>query len=137
MSDKKTHELTSAREICDLYSIPFDTTAKVMQILNNHQILESVKGIKGGYLLNADLSSFSFLKLCQMIEGEQNESFCSSEKKVCELFDCCNIKTPIDRLNRSLLEFFKQITISDLFSGEFVPFIPLDLNSPSKKELQL
>ena len=41
--DNEVVILTSAREICDEFNTPFDTTAKVMQLMNNHDILKSVK----------------------------------------------------------------------------------------------
>ena len=47
--EKAIGKITSAREICDKFNTPFDTTAKVMQAMNHHKILNSVKGTKGGY----------------------------------------------------------------------------------------
>ena len=46
MSDRDETELTSAREVCEMFKTPFDTTSKVMQIMNNAGILSSVQGVK-------------------------------------------------------------------------------------------
>ncbi len=108
-------ELTSAREICDRFKIPFDTTAKVMQAMNNAGILCSVKGTKGGYLLARSLESISYMDLVHLIEGKETEHFCESSKGQCELMGLCNISTPIEELNRKLNEFLENLTLHDLF----------------------
>jgi Rrf2 family protein len=122
MSDKPDiSALVSAREICDTFETPFDTTAKVMQIMNNHSILKSVKGIKGGYSLNKSLKEVSYLELVQMIE-ERTEigNVCTNHKGTCELIGKCNITTPIENLNRKLNIFLLNLSLSDLLlSTEF------------------
>ena len=42
-----------------------------MQVMNNHDVLKSVKGIKGGYSLNKSLSEITYMGLVQMIEGKE------------------------------------------------------------------
>jgi DNA-binding IscR family transcriptional regulator len=44
-------EPLSTREISDQLQIPFDTTAKILQLLNQQKIVEAEKGLHGGYVL--------------------------------------------------------------------------------------
>lgn len=104
----------SAREICDALSIPFDTTAKVMQQMNNAKILDSYKGVKGGYYLKSDLKNVSFLSLAELIEEKKIGMDC--ESICCSLIQTCNIKGPIKRLNQYLMLFFKELSVYDLLS---------------------
>lgn len=114
--------LTSAREICDEFHMPFDTTAKVMQLMNNQEILKSVKGIKGGYSLNKDLSEITYMSLVRMIEGKVVGRVCITTKGTCELFSKCNITTPVEHLNRKLNIFLETLSLADLLQGaEFNP----------------
>lgn len=117
MSQKSEHELTSAREVCDTFGTPFDTTAKVMQALNSAGILSSVKGIKGGYGLEKSLSEISYMELVELIEGKRLESLCMNSRGLCELHDKCNIVTPIDQLNNLLSHYLKTLTLDELFNG--------------------
>ena len=119
MADKNDHTpLVSAREICDVFDTPFDTTAKVMQVMNNHDILKSVKGIKGGYSLNKSLSSITYMELVRMIEGrEEIGRVCSNHKGNCELIGKCNISTPVEVLNRKLNSFLENLTLAELLQG--------------------
>ena len=110
--------LTSAREVCDSFQTPFDTTAKVMQKMNNHHILTSVKGIKGGYSLAKPLSEITYMELVHIIEGKKKESFCETTKGLCECFDNCNIKSPIENLNNHLNQYLNQLTLEELLFKE-------------------
>lgn len=104
--------LATARQICDIYHSPFDTTSKVMQIMGHHGILASAQGVNGGYQLNANLDSLNYLKLAEIIEGKSFDHNCDQLK--CSLIESCNITGPVSRLNDYLNEFFRTITIREL-----------------------
>lgn len=137
MADKTDTTLTSAREICDEMGTPFDTTAKVMQLMNNQDILKSVKGIKGGYSLNKPLSEITYMELVRLIEGKPKIGrACVSAKGTCELIDKCNIATPVDQLNRKLNTFLEKMTLADLLlSSDFNQSSVHTNNRPQEKSL--
>lgn len=114
MADKGD-ELTSAREIADLYHTPFDTTAKVMQIMNVSGILHSVKGVKGGYTLARSLSSINYMELSELIEGKSIEMKCTHNAEACELISSCNIISPVQKINFQVTNFFRKLTLDQLF----------------------
>jgi Rrf2 family protein len=108
-------KLISAREICDHFHTPFDTTAKVMQMMNNRGLLKSVKGIKGGYTLNCDLKKISFRELTNLIEERpQQQNICTSKNAPCELISSCNIVGPIENLNHKVNEYLNALSVSEL-----------------------
>ncbi len=109
-------ELTSAREICDLFNIPFDTMAKVMQSMNNEQILLSVKGVKGGYKLAKDLREISYMDIARVVEGKEVAFTCQNGKKC--LVSSCNIITPIRRLSMKINNYLEKLTVHELLFGE-------------------
>ncbi len=107
--------LVSAREVCDHFNSPFDTTAKVLQIMNSHGLLNSTKGIKGGYSLARPLKEVTFLEITAMIEGKaDSNSFCESPKGMCDLYNKCNIVTPMELLNRKLQQFLSSLNLEEL-----------------------
>jgi Rrf2 family protein len=111
--------LATARQVCEIYHCPFDSTSKVMQIMASHNILASVQGVKGGYRLTADLNSLSYLYLAQIIEGKSFEHNCTELD--CSLIESCNITAPVSRLNDYLTDFFQTITIRDLLEDRLTP----------------
>jgi Rrf2 family protein len=116
MQDKENADLTTAREVCDQYELPFDTTAKVMQQMNGAGILHSHKGVKGGYTLARDLSSISYIELAELIEGKSFMMDC--HEGPCDLFHSCNISQPIKRLNDYILNIFKSLSLQELLAED-------------------
>lgn len=116
MQGKDSQELTTAREVCDKYHTPFDTTAKVMQLMNTGGLLHSQKGVKGGYTLARDLSEVSYVALVQLIEGKSFMMDC--HEGPCELFKSCNIAQPIRRLNDYIINIFSTLTLNELLADD-------------------
>ena len=112
-------ELITARLVCDTYHTPFDTTSKVMQIMNNHQILESSQGVKGGYRVSIDLQQLNYLQLIEIIEGKEITKDCNSAN--CAIVESCNITGPIKKLNEYLMYFFKGLSIKELLEDGLGP----------------
>lgn len=116
MKEKEISELTTAREVCDQFETPFDTTAKVMQLMNTAGILHSQKGVKGGYTLARDLSQVSYMELVQLIEGKSFMMDC--HEGPCELIHKCNISQPIKRLNDYLINIFNALSVNELLAED-------------------
>ena len=119
MADKGAGTLTTARELCDHFSTPFDTTAKVLQVMNQKGILKSTKGINGGYELQKSLQDISFQDFARLIEGaKSSDHFCISAKGRCDLHGTCNIADPLERLNQKIQQYLTTVTLQDLLISE-------------------
>lgn len=116
MKEKDVADLTTAREVCDRFETPFDTTAKVMQLMNTSGILHSHKGVKGGYTLARDLSQISYMELVELIEGKSFMMDC--HEGPCDLLHKCNISQPIKRLNDYLINIFNALSLNELLSED-------------------
>ncbi len=114
IGDKPVGQFHSAREICDQFKLPFDTTAKVMQSMNNGGILISLQGANGGYQIAKSLDQVTYLELEEIIEGKSSDFFCENANGLCTLHGSCNIISPVDRLNRKIKNFLSDLTIKEL-----------------------
>lgn len=128
MLEKSADELTTAREISDKFNTPFDTTAKVMQLMNNANILASVKGVKGGYYLSQDLAGLSYMQLAELIEGKNLSMDC--EAMGCSLLGTCNITGPVSRLNGYLDAFLRGLSVRELLSENY----PIELSALANRK---
>lgn len=131
MQERAGNELTTAREVCDQFKTPFDTTAKVMQQLNLAGILTSHKGVKGGYQLSGDLRQLSYLALVEIIEGKAHVVDC--HEGPCDLIDSCNITVPIKRFNSYLTGILSSLSVYELVAQE--DFSSIKTCPPLTKEL--
>lgn len=119
MANKPQGSLTSAREICEAFNVPFDTTSKVLQSMNTKGLLNSVKGIRGGYHLEKSLDEITYMQLARMVEGKEEAQFCQNSKgELCELYSNCNIADPLEQLNRKLNTYLEGLSLKELlFEG--------------------
>lgn len=121
MSQKRPGELTSAKEIADHLRIPFDATARVLQVMTNRQVLRSEQGVQGGYQITKDLGKVSLMELVEMIEGPVAVARCAhlgESEDACRVQGTCNITAPISYLNGRINEFYRGLSIKQiLFVG--------------------
>ena len=115
MSLKSPGQLTSAKEICDIYHTPFDPTSRVLQIMAQQGILNAEQGAKGGYQIIRDLSKIPFKELSDMIIGPIEITNCfHGDYSHCEMTHTCHIIAPMLNLNEMINKLFSTIMVSDL-----------------------
>lgn len=115
MSAKHPGQLTSAKEICDVYGTPFDPTSRVLQIMAQHKILHAEQGAKGGYQIMRDLSKFSLRELSDMIIGPIEIANCfHGNYSECSITSTCHIIAPMLALNENIQNLFSTIMVSNL-----------------------
>ena len=122
MATRPESGLTSAREICETFNVPFDTTAKVLQIMNSKGLLTSVKGIRGGYHLEKSLSEITYMQLSRMVEDREDGEFCQNSKgEICDLHKSCNIAGPLEQLNKKLNTYLEDLSLKELLFDNLEP----------------
>ena len=118
MSTTQPGQLTSAKDICDVYKTPFDPTARGLQIMAQNGLLRAAHGAHGGYEITKDLSKMTFLELVEMIAGPIQIANCfNHDYPNCEIKACCNIISPMLNLNEQMAKFFKTVSIQDLIGS--------------------
>src|SRR5438093_13537934 len=85
---------SSAREIAELYDIPIELMAKVLQRLVRGGLLASHQGTRGGYQLARIPAQISVADVIQAIDGPVAVTACSTEAGQCEQFAKCNGRDP-------------------------------------------
>lgn len=113
---KSSDDITSAKEICEAYSTPFDATSRVLQVLASKSWLVSAQGAHGGYKLGEDIRKLSMKELCEIIEGPQAIVKCLNGTKPakCDLIGTCNMISPLQNLNDLLISFLEEVSVYDL-----------------------
>ena len=118
MSFKAPGQLTSAKEICDIYHTPFDPTSRVLQIMAQHEIVRAEQGAHGGYQILKDLAKVSLQDLTQMIEGPIQIVNCfHGNYSHCDITASCNVISPMLNLNEKISGLFKTINVQELIQS--------------------
>src|SRR5437588_4738980 len=112
--DRSSHVTASAREIAELYDIPIELMAKVLQRLVRRGLLASQQGTRGGYQLAQTPTLISVADVIQAIDGPVTVTACSTEEGQCEQFAKCNVRDPLWRVRERILAALGECTIAEL-----------------------
>ncbi len=113
MQDKEVGELTNAKEIAELYSMPVELLAKTLQHLSREGILTAVQGPTGGYRINKSLDKINMKDFFEKMEGPLGMMDCYFDSD-CTLISACNIRSPIQRINDSMRSMFENMTVGEI-----------------------
>ena len=113
MSNQKKNNLSSASNIAEKYLIPSEVLAKLLQQLAACDVIESVKGPLGGYRLKTDIHLINIVDLIEKVEGPIGLMDCAFPMG-CDQIDCCTIKKPLTKINETIINTLKQITLDQI-----------------------
>ncbi len=108
----------TAKQISQFYNIPFDVTAKCLQIMGQHEVLRSVTGVQGGYEFGSRWSQVTLLDLMDMLDGEAHLARCIDSQHSCEYSKKCGLVDPLVALNKKMRQFLAEISIKDWLMAE-------------------
>jgi Rrf2 family protein len=118
---------SSAREIAELYGIPIELMAKVLQRLVQRGLLASHQGTRGGYHLARLPGQMSVADVIQAIEGPVTVTACSTDDIRCDQFTKCNVRDPLWKVRERILTALGDCTIAELATE--APPMPVPLRA--------
>lgn len=106
----------SAREIAERYHLPVDLTPKVMAKLVIAGMVEASMGKMGGYRLARAPGDITVAEVVRTLDGEQHIAPCQAGDLIgqCSRLDGCEIKNPLDVLNREVMKVLDKMTLAQL-----------------------
>jgi Rrf2 family protein len=108
--------VTNTKEIAETYEIPAPLLAKIMQQLARENLIEPIQGPNGGYRIKADLESIKMTDFIEILEGPLGLVDCFHDTE-CSQIDQCNIRTPIEKINKTIIDLFSNMTLADITSN--------------------
>ncbi len=111
---KKRPFLAAAIEIADTTGIPLPTVSKILKCLQNGQLLTSVRGAKGGYLLARDPKEITVARIISVLEGPIALTECSLSVDKCHQAPGCAIRPNWHAINRAVYDALEGVTLADL-----------------------
>ena len=105
----------SAKDLAELYSIPQEAMAKILQKLARAGLLASQHGMNGGYMLARDARRISALEVIRAIDGPLFIASCFSDKHGdCDQTNRCTVREPLRRVGESIQEVLGRLSIHDM-----------------------
>lgn len=107
--------IVSARDIAAAYDLPVALLMNILKTLQKKAILESNRGVNGGYRLAADLGQLSLYELIEILEGKV-EPGCDHESEHGDRPASRRgwVQAPIQALHFKLMQFLHDVAVADL-----------------------
>jgi len=108
----------SAKDVAESYGIPQEALAKILQRLVKAGLLISQHGTNGGYTLARRPETISAFEVIRAIDGPLFITSCITVRGECGQSDRCTIREPLRRVNDSIEQVLKNISISEMKEEE-------------------
>ena len=105
--------LSSSKEISQMYMIPRQVLAKVLQKMVKLNYIDAYKGSNGGYKLKKSIKKIRLAEFIEKMEGPLGLVDCNINDN-CNQIDYCNIKMPINKINENIKSVLNKIKIADI-----------------------
>jgi len=113
-------EFVSVREICDRHPIPRRLVAEVLKDLGRTNIVESQRGVGGGYCLTRPPEEITLGEVISTLEGAPALTSCATLQLTgvgeCEVEPTCPIRSPIHSVREHLWRLLERTTLRSLVS---------------------
>ena len=103
----------SAKDLAEMYGIPQEALAKILQKLVKAQLLVSQQGTNGGYTLARTPAQISALEVIRAIEGPLFITSCSTGSE-CDQELRCNIRGPLRKVSKTIEEVLSKLTLVEM-----------------------
>ena len=113
----------SASEIAEACGISGPLMAKVLQKLAKNGLVVSRHGSGGGYQLARAPGEISAFEVINAIDGPLTITSCVTTHGECEQATTCTVRAPLRRVNESILQILKAVTISQMTDDSAEPVL--------------
>lgn len=97
---------------------PEPFTAKIMQILTKNGIIDSAKGVGGGFEVSHDaVKSIKLIQIVDAIDGDNIYKGCGIGLKECSEAHPCPVHNDFKKIRELLLEMLTKTTLEELALG--------------------
>ncbi len=106
--------LYSANELAEKTRLSPPTVSKILKILQDSQLVDSMRGAHGGYQLARPANEISVTEIIRAMEGHLALTECSVRQGICTQENSCMIKHNWQLINRIILAALESISLADM-----------------------
>jgi Rrf2 family protein len=107
-------DVVSVTELSERCDVPVDFLRKIMQKLNNADIVKSVQGPAGGYSLLRAPEDISFLEVISAVQGPVVLNACFEDQSVCGNVTSCGVREKLKEFESELEQWLGETYLNDV-----------------------
>lgn len=109
-ADKRYSASQAAGEV----HISTPTVSKVLKLLNEAKLVNSERGVNGGYQLARPPESIEVAEIIAAIDGQVAITECNRGENSCEHQHACELRNHWQGINKIILNVLKNLTLADM-----------------------
>jgi FeS assembly SUF system regulator len=126
-------ELMSAAKLSTVSHVPEPTVSKILKMLSKGGIIESTRGIHGGYALSMKPSEITVENIIYAIDGPVLITECANGANVeCSLGSACKMRGRWNEVNRAILLALSSVSLRSIMFEENQMCMPYDVDAEDK-----
>ncbi len=131
---RQPEALMSTTDLAETYHMPRTVVANLLKEFCKAGLLESRRGLHGGYLLDRAPEEISLLDILSVVDGPVQLIDCAADDlgsvgEACEYEDVCLSRSPMVTVNRRIVEFLQGLTLAELMADS-APIPSLQSSTP-------
>lgn len=124
--DQRRGTLMTAPQLAMDTGIPQPTVAKILNMLAHRDILESQRGVAGGYALMRPADQVHMAEIVQALEGPIALTACvEGSGSDCEVESVCPMRGNWNKVNSAIYRALRDVTLADMAPAE-IDFLSRD-----------
>jgi Rrf2 family protein len=131
--------MASASDLAGIFHMPRAVVANLLKEFGKAGLLESRRGLHGGYMLARDPTDISLFEILSVVDGPVRLIDCATAdddskadaSSACEYEDVCHSRNPLVSVNRQIIGFLEDISLAGLMSDS-PPIAAIESNSESQ-----
>jgi FeS assembly SUF system regulator len=116
----------TASDVATATTIAQPTVSKVLKALSRGGLLESYRGVSGGYALARAADEITAADIIDALEGPIAITECAQHESHCKLQSVCGVGDQWQRINRIIHEALRNVRLSELADPAVVTFPALN-----------
>jgi len=107
-------EVISAQALAERCGLELPTVSKLLKLLTRSELVQSFRGVNGGYRVNRPSADISVAEVIAAIEGPIAMTECSIDTGLCQQEDNCNLRSNWQRISLAVAEAMQQVTLAEM-----------------------
>ena len=116
---KHQEEFISVAELSEKQNISIKYLEKIISMLNKAKLIESARGVTGGYKLNRPAKDYTVAQILKATNDLPCLAPCLANGKDCPMQNRCNSIGCWEKLNMMIVDYLTNITLEDLLNKTF------------------
>jgi len=105
----------TARDLSEESRVPFPTVSKILKAFSREGLLESHRGVKGGYSLARPPERISVMSMIVALEGPIGVTECTSDLPgLCDLEDVCPARANWQIINQAVRRALDGLSLAEM-----------------------